>query len=69
MAVIEPKPDRLEIEITFNRPKNGQELLDLAKAFGYLADRTGVADSEIAIDDHEYDDTKQVASWNAEGLG
>ena len=63
------KPDKLEIRITFNKPRSGQDLLDIAKAFDYLADRTGVAATEIEIEDHEYDDAKWYAAWETEGLG
>jgi hypothetical protein len=68
MALTE-KGDYLEIRITFNLPRTGQDLLDVAKGVGYLADRTGVAPADIEIGDHEYDDDKKVAAWGAEGLG
>jgi hypothetical protein len=69
MGIPDNKPDKLDIRVTFNRPTNGQELNALAKAFDYLADRTGVAASEIEFGDHEYDDDKQYAAWETEGLG
>lgn len=70
MPVIpDSKPDKLSFRVEFNKPENAQSLLDLAKAFDYLADRTGVAASEIDFGPHEYDEDKQYATWETEGLG
>lgn len=68
-SIPDNKPDKLDIRVVFNRPTNGRELGDLARAFDYLADRTGVDLSEIELGDHDYDDAKQVAAWETEGLG
>lgn len=69
MGIPDNKPDKLDIQVTFNRPTNGQELSGLAKAFDYLAERTGVAPEQIEFGDHEWDEAKQVAAWETEGLG
>ena len=70
MATIpESKPDRLAFRVEFNQPGNAQDLADLAKAFTYLADRTGVSEGEIGFESHEYDEDKQYATWETEGLG
>lgn len=59
----------LDIRVSYEIPTSGQELLDVAKAIDYLADRTGVAPEDIHLEEDQYDSTKIEASWKAEGLG